>query len=440
MNEGRKHTTNRTTRSLRFAGLPLAVVLALLTALALGGSAVAGTARATVAPANTSPPAISGTVSENQMLTATSGAWTGTESITYAYAWQRCDSGGGHCATINHATNTTYTLTKQDVNHTLRFVVTAKNADGTVTATSVATAVAAAAAKPAPPAKTATPTNTSAPIISGTVQEGQTLTADKGGWSGTEPITYTFSWQRCDTGGGHCSNIGGSNHTTYTVQKADVNNTLRVVVSAKNAGGTTTATSVATAIVKAAVVTPPPSLTLSASTLAVVYGTGTTLSGTISTKLAGESVSVLAQPYAFPDAKFSTVATVTTGSGGTWSYLAKPTIRTAYQANWKTATSSTLTVGVHPIVTLQVITGNRLLTKVAAGHSFATRIVQVQRRSSLGQWVTIKQLRLNTNSTAVFSRTLLPRGTSTVRIAFSVNQAGAGYLGGISRTIVLHRA
>ena len=70
--------------------------------------------------------------------------------------------------------------------------------------------------------------------------------------------------------------------------------------------------------------------------------------------------------------------------------------------------------------------------------SFAGRYVQFQRRSSLGQWVTIKRVRLNTSSAAVF-RATPPRGTSSLRIAFSVNQAGAGYLAGISRTIVYHR-
>jgi hypothetical protein len=86
-----------------------------------------------------------------------------------------------------------------------------------------------------------------------------------------------------------------------------------------------------------------------------------------------------------------------------------------------------------------VITGQRFSTKVAAGRSFAGRMVQFQRRSSLGQWVTLKRVRLSSSSSAIF-RAALPKGTSSLRIAFSVNQAGAGYLGGASRTIVYHRA
>ena len=51
----------------------------------------------------------------------------------------------------------------------------------------------------------------------------------------------------------------------------------------------------------------------------------------------------------------------------------------------------------------------------------------------------MKRVRLNANSAAAF-RGNLPYGSSTLRMAFSVNQAGAGYLGSFSGTIVYHRA
>jgi plastocyanin len=184
---------------------------------------------------------------------------------------------------------------------------------------------------------------------------------------------------------------------------------------------------------------PPPgatSLTLATSKPQVVYGGTVTLSGTISSKQAGEKVSVLAQP--FGSSSFSSIADVTTGAGGSWSFTVKPTIRTGYEAKWKSATSSAATVGVRPLVTFHVLSGGRFSTKVVAARSFSGRSVQLQRRSSFGQWVTIKRVRLNTSSAAVF-RATVPRGTSSLRIAISVNQAGSGYLAGISRTIVFHR-
>ena len=193
-------------------------------------------------------------------------------------------------------------------------------------------------------------------------------------------------------------------------------------------------------VVVAAAPKPAPAaaaVTLTASTLAVVYGGSVTLTGTVSTKQAGEKVTVLSQPYGKPS--FAPLTTVTSGSGGSWSYTAKPTIRTGYEGKWNKATSATATVGVHPLVSFHVLTRQRLSTKVVAARSFSGRYVQLQRRSRLGQWVTLSRVRLNANSAAGFGPTL-PQGASSLRIAMSVNQAGAGYLGGTSRTIIYDRA
>ena len=67
------------------------------------------------------------------------------------------------------------------------------------------------------------------------------------------------------------------------------------------------------------------------------------------------------------------------------------------------------------------------------------RIVKLQRLTARGTWVTVKRVRLDRHGAARF-RATLPQGRSTLRIAMSVNQAGAGYLAGFSRTIVYRRA
>jgi hypothetical protein len=106
----------------------------------------------------------------------------------------------------------------------------------------------------------APPRNESPPTISGTAQEGQTLTADPGRWSGDAPIVFTYRWQRCNTVGANCVDIpgGAANDRTYVVRNADVGDRLRVRVTARNADGERSAVSAPTAVVTARPTEPPP--------------------------------------------------------------------------------------------------------------------------------------------------------------------------------------
>ena len=174
-------------------------------------------------------------------------------------------------------------------------------------------------------------------------------------------------------------------------------------------------------------------VTLTALARDVVYGGRVRLTGVVPTRVANEQVVIFVQAYG--EGSFHSVATVITASDGTWSYLATPQIATAYQASWHGGVSAPVTVAVHPRITLTRTRSGHFITRVIAGHSFAHRIVQLQRRKN-GRWVTIKRVRLGVRSRAEF-RATLPKGSSTLRIAFSVNQAGAGYLGGSSRSLTV---
>jgi hypothetical protein len=105
---------------------------------------------------------------------------------------------------------------------------------------------------------TAQPTNTELPTISGTPQEGQTLTASKGTWTGN-PTSYGYAWSRCNENGNRCSKIGGAKADMYTLARIDIGYTLRVTVTATNKDGAASATSAPTAPVRAAIVNGCPS-------------------------------------------------------------------------------------------------------------------------------------------------------------------------------------
>ena len=90
--------------------------------------------------------------------------------------------------------------------------------------------------------------NTDLPQISGTAQQGQTLTATDGKWNGN-PITFDYQWQDCDQNGQNCTNTG-TDANTYTPGPNDVGQTIRVIVTATNdAGGSVPAASAPTATV-----------------------------------------------------------------------------------------------------------------------------------------------------------------------------------------------
>ena len=203
-------------------------------------SNLAGPVAQEPAPANTAAPTISGTSTQAQTLTANHGSWSNSPT-SYAYQWEDCNTSGASCANISGATSSSYTLTANDVGNTIRVTVTASNAGGSGSATSAATATVASSAP-------ASPGNTALPQISGMATQDSALTTTNGSWS-NGPTSYAYQWEDCNTSGASCANISGATSSSYTLTANDVGNTIRVTVTASNAGGSGSATSAATATV-----------------------------------------------------------------------------------------------------------------------------------------------------------------------------------------------
>jgi hypothetical protein len=175
---------------------------------------------------------------------------------------------------------------------------------------------------------------------------------------------------------------------------------------------------------------------LAAHAQSVVFGRGVMLSGVLPTGRAGETITLLAR--VFGRGSPVSLVNVVTGPGGAWRYLARPTILTSYSASWGGLTSREILVGVRPRVRFRRTGRGRFTARVVAARSFRGRSVRLQRRTRAGRWVTVKRIRLNRRSSATF-RVRLRRGRTRIRVVMSVNQAGPGYLAGVSRTLVYRR-
>src|SRR5207245_181429 len=140
------------------------------------GNPVTSEATAVVTPAaptNISAPTITGTARQGQTLTEHNGEWTNSPT-SFTYQSQQCNTQGNSCTAISGATKQTYEVAAGDVGHTIRAQETAPTPCASLSpSSSAATAV----------VTTPAPANISPPTITGTAQQGQTLTEHNGAWT-----------------------------------------------------------------------------------------------------------------------------------------------------------------------------------------------------------------------------------------------------------------
>ena len=182
---------------------------------------------------------ISGTAQAGETLTADTSGITdadGLENVSYSYQWLADDA---DITGVTESTYTLYTLTDAEVGKTIKVKVSfTDDAGNGETLTSEATvAVSAAANNPA----------TGAPIISGTAQAGETLTADTSGMTdddGLDEVQYAHQWLADD------ANLEGATGSSYTLTDDEVGKTIKVKVSfTDDANNQESLTSVATTAV-----------------------------------------------------------------------------------------------------------------------------------------------------------------------------------------------
>lgn len=180
-------------------------------------------------PANTVAPAITGTARVGETLTVTNGTWTGRPAPALSRKWL------ADGAEIVGATGLTYVLTEAEAGAKIKVEVTGASVAGSVVKASNETSVV-----------TLAPVNDVLPIITGTAQVGEELTATTGEWHGDATITYAYAWYADDVV------IEGQTAAAYTVLIGDLGKVITVKVTATNSAGAAVAESLPTDAVIAA--------------------------------------------------------------------------------------------------------------------------------------------------------------------------------------------
>jgi plastocyanin len=183
---------------------------------------------------------------------------------------------------------------------------------------------------------------------------------------------------------------------------------------------------------KVVVTGPPPAVSIGAATGILVFGQATHVGGQISSHEAGETVTVWAQPYG--ELSAALIATLTTGPNGVWDTVVHPNWLTTYTAKWRATTSATIQIAVRPRVIFRLRRGHGFV-KVMTSHSMSGRKVYIQRFTRFHEWVKIRRVILGATSSRAF-RFHPRRGRYILRAYMTVNQAGPGYIDGISRSIL----
>jgi plastocyanin len=180
----------------------------------------------------------------------------------------------------------------------------------------------------------------------------------------------------------------------------------------------------------------PPQVSLAASSPIVKFGTQITLSGAVSNKRSGETVTLTALP--FGQSTKQVIATLQTTTNGVFSFSVTPQVNTTYQAQWKTLESSVV-VQVQPVIKLPYVSRTGYYHfYVTAGQSFAGRFVYLQRFTLARNWVNVRRLQLGSQSGRImavkFVRSVIPRGRWSVRIFMPATEMPGGYLDAWSGT------
>ena len=247
-----------------------------------GNSIPATSARVGLAPGPAqlmSAPHVTGSVTIGQTLTSSTGTWN-TDNAVFSYQWYSCTHAPAVVPNIDPACSkvggnqATYDVQNSDLGNYIGVTVSDQGTDLTLTSASSNFVGPIVAPGPA--------TNSLAPVITGNLPVGQTLSATTGTWT-SDTGSFVYQWSSCNVdptglmGAGVSCVVVGENSATYTTQSSDIGRFILVSVTDTGTDGSTTAAAsnvlgpiVANALPRASVFFANDSIVLSASAKATL--------------------------------------------------------------------------------------------------------------------------------------------------------------------------
>ena len=184
-------------------------------------------------PQVTALPVITGVATPGSVLQATRGTWSGAATTGDQYQWLRCTSvDTSNCTVISTGSVNTYTVQNSDTGFRIAINVIVRDITNRISGSAKSLTT-----QPV----LGSPTVSSTPTFTSNLYVGGTATLDRGAWSTAGNTTYLYQWQRCSSQSiTACLNISGATTASYLVSQLDLNQYLRVAVTAINeVGGST---------------------------------------------------------------------------------------------------------------------------------------------------------------------------------------------------------
>jgi subtilisin len=193
-----------------------------------------GAGTSTTPPVNRLKPSITGSYTHGGTVITDNGVWIPNTNLSFNQAWYICQTAQTCVLKSNGIGKSTYVIPDSQTNGYVKVSVVACYLYNPAVCSTVATSnLYAISGSTTPPPPNGPPSNIAAPVLSGVVAAGNSVTTSNGSWTNT-PSSYKYNWYICN--GSVCS-VKGSGSPSFITPSGYDGQTLKSGVTACNSSG-----------------------------------------------------------------------------------------------------------------------------------------------------------------------------------------------------------